>query len=490
MTKALSGFIALLGSWTDRPGPVYQRLAEAMRAAIERGEIPPGTRLPSERALADRLAVSRTTVVSAYQQLRSGQWVESRQGSGTRVRGSARGPLAARLREDPAGSFRRHPVYRSLVEGPGGTIEFLGAHLPAPEILNREALRIDPAALAEVLRGPGYLPMGLPALRQAIARHLTRSGMETSEEQVLVTHGAQQAIGLAGALFVERGDAVVVENPTYLGSIDIFTGLSARLVSVPVGGDAAWVARLKETVARAAPRLIYLMPTFQNPTGAVLPVAVRRALARLSRELQIPIVEDNTLADLSLGAPPPAPIASFDAEAPILTIGSLSKLFWGGLRIGWIRASEEILARITRLKIMADLGGSLIGQLVAVRLLAEAERVKAIRRREMRERLDRLTKLLSRHLPDWSWDSPAGGLSLWVRLPQGDANSFAQAALRHGVAVVPGSLASPDGGCTEHLRLPYVLDTEPMREGVERLARAWEAYVGMSRRRRHAGVLV
>jgi DNA-binding transcriptional MocR family regulator len=384
MTKALSGFIALLGSWTDRPGPVYQRLAEAMRAAIERGEIPPGTRLPSERALADRLAVSRTTVVSAYQQLRSGQWVESRQGSGTRVRGSARGPLAARLREDPAGSFRRHPVYRSLVEGPGGTIEFLGAHLPAPEILNREALRIDPAALAEVLRGPGYLPMGLPALRQAIARHLTRSGMETSEEQVLVTHGAQQAIGLAGALFVERGDAVVVENPTYLGSIDIFTGLSARLVSVPVGGDAAWVARLKETVARAAPRLIYLMPTFQNPTGAVLPVAVRRALARLSRELQIPIVEDNTLADLSLGAPPPAPIASFDAEAPILTIGSLSKLFWGGLRIGWIRASEEILARITRLKIMADLGGSLIGQLVAVRLLAEAERVKAIRRREMR----------------------------------------------------------------------------------------------------------
>jgi len=490
MTKAPSAFIALLGSWTDRPGPVYQRLAEAMRAAIERGEIPPGTRLPSERALADRLAVSRTTVVSAYQQLRSGQWVESRQGSGTRVRGSARGPLAARLREDPAGSFRRHPVYRSLVEGPGGTIEFLGAHLPAPEILNREALRIDPAALAEVLRGPGYLPMGLPALRQAIARHLTRSGMETSEEQVLVTHGAQQAIGLAGALFVERGDAVVVENPTYLGSIDIFTGLSARLVSVPVGGDAAWVARLKETVARAAPRLIYLMPTFQNPTGAVLPVAVRRALARLSRELQIPIVEDNTLADLSLGAPPPAPIASFDAEAPILTIGSLSKLFWGGLRIGWIRASEEILARITRLKIMADLGGSLIGQLVAVRLLAEAERVKAIRRREMRERLDRLTKLLSRHLPDWSWDSPAGGLSLWVRLPQGDANSFAQAALRHGVAVVPGSLASPDGGCTEHLRLPYVLDAEPMREGVERLARAWEAYVGMSRRRRHAGVLV
>lgn len=486
----LTAFVNVLGSWAEGPGPVYRRLALAIRTAIERGEIPPDSRLPSERRLAERLSVSRTTVVSAYQDLRAGQWIQSRQGSGTRVRSAPRGSIAMRVAEDPAGSFRRHPVYRSLVEGPSGTIEFLGAHLPAPEALHREALRIDQSALAELLRGPGYLPMGLPALRQAIARHLTRSGVETSEEEVLVTHGAQQAIGLAGSLFVERGDAVIVENPTYLGSIDIFSGLSARLVGLPVGGDSAWVARLKETVTRSSPRLIYVMPTFQNPTGAVLPAAGRRALARLSRELQIPVVEDNTLADLSLGEPPPAPIASFDREAPILTIGSLSKLFWGGLRIGWIRASEEILARITRLKIMADLGGSLIGQLVAVRLMGEADRVKAIRRREMRERLDRLTRLLSRNLPDWSWDPPAGGLSLWVRLPQGDANAFAQAALRHGVAVVPGSLASPDGGCTDRLRIPFVLEAEPMREGVERLSRAWESYVGSARHKRHAGVLV
>jgi DNA-binding transcriptional MocR family regulator len=217
----------------------------------------------------------------------------------------------------------------------------------------------------------------------------------------------------------------------------------------------------------------------------------RRAIARLSRELQLPIVEDNTLADLSLAGRPPAPIAAFDSAAPVLTVGSLSKLFWGGLRIGWIRASEEILLRMTRLKIMADLGGSLIGQLVAVRLLAEAERVRAMRRREMRERLDRLTRLLSRHLPDWTWVEPAGGLSLWVKLPRGDASTFAQVALRHGVAVVPGALASPGGGCADRLRLPYVLDAASMREGVERLARAWEAYAGgESRRRRAAGVLV
>src|SRR5262249_31926479 len=263
----------------------------------------------------------------------------------------------------------------------------------------------------------------------------------------------------------------------------------ARLATVPVGGDAAWIAKLKDTVSRSGPRLVYLMPTFQNPTGAVMPETCRRALARLSRELQLPILEDNTLAELSLGGETPALIAAFEPAAPVLTVGSLSKLFWGGLRIGWVRASEEILLRMTRLKIMADLGGSLIGQLVAVRLLAEAERVRTARRKEMRERLDHLTKLLAKHVPEWTWTPPAGGLSLWVKLPRGDANTFAQVALRHGVAVVPGTLASPNGGCEDRLRIPYVLDAGPMREGVERLARAWEAYAG-GEKRRTAGVLV
>lgn len=480
----------VLGRWSDGDGPIYRKLSRAIAAAIDRGDVEPGSRLPAERVLAAALAVSRTTVVSAYEALRGDERVVSRRGSGTRVRGSpSRGP-ALRLREDPSGSFRRHPVYRSLVEGPGDTIEFLGAHLPAPPLLPRELARVDEKALGELARGPGYLPMGLPALRRAIARHLTDWGVPTSEEQVLVTHGAQQAIGLAGALFLERGDTVVVEDPTYLGSIDIFTGLGARLESVPVGGDAAWLGRLRSVLARSAPRLVYLMPTFHNPTGAVIPEAIRRALARLSREMRVPILEDNTLADLSLSGRPPAPLAAFDSAAPILTVGSLSKLFWGGLRIGWIRGSEELLAQITRLKIMADLGGSLVGQLGAVRLLARADAVRQARRREMRERLDRLTELLSKHLPSWRWREPAGGLSLWVELPEGDANAFAQVALRHGVAVVPGTLASPSGGCSDRLRLPFVLDAGPMREGVDRLARAWAAYLGREPARRAAGVLV
>ena len=172
-----AALVGILGNWSKGEGPVYRRLARAVAAAIERGEIEPGTRLPAERVLAEALAVSRTTVVSAYEELRGQERVESRRGSGTRVRGSlSRGP-GLRLREDPSGSFRRHPVYRSLVEGPGDTIEFLGAHLPAPDAARaRDRPRRREGGPAELSRGPGYLPMGLPALRAAIARHLTGWG--------------------------------------------------------------------------------------------------------------------------------------------------------------------------------------------------------------------------------------------------------------------------------------------------------------------------
>ena len=149
--------------------------------------------------------------------------------------------------------------------------------------------------------------------------------------------------------------------------------------------------------------------------------------------------------------------------------------------MGWIRAAEPLLLRLTRRKIMADLGGSLLSQLAAVRLLGKAGEIRELRRRQVRERLDWLTKLLARHLPEWSWAPPAGGLSLWVRLPRGNADEFAQVALRHGVSIVPGSLASPDGSFSDHLRLPFVLDRDRMEEGIERLARAWSSYGAAAR---------
>jgi DNA-binding transcriptional MocR family regulator len=480
-------FAHLLGPWSLGEGPTYQRLAAAIRQAIERGDLASGARLPAERTLARALSLSRTTIVTALESLRADGWIESQQGSGSRVRG---GRVPGKPAEEAAPTFRRHPVYRGLIEGSGGTIEFLAAHLPAAGV-TPDLLSFDSEVVEGLLRGPGYVPMGLPELRRSVAVHLAKSGVATSPDQILITSGAQQAIALAAAALVSPGDRVVLENPTYLGAIDILTSRGARLVPVPVGREGVRIDALRDAARLQSPRLLYLMPTFQNPTGVLMPEKERRAAARLSQETGIPILEDNTLADLSLGVEPPAPLAAFAPQAPILTVGSLSKLFWGGFRIGWIRASEEMLARIARLKIIADLGGSLLSQLAAVKLLARADKVKQIRRRQVRERFERLTGLLSRHLPDWTWVPPSGGLSLWVKLPEGAASEFAQVALRHGVSVVPGPLASPDGGFNDHLRLPYVLGPEQMEEGVRRLARAWEVYAPSPRRSRASlGVLV
>ncbi len=471
-TAAETDFVNALGSWSQGSGPIYRSLANGIRSAVLRGDLAPGSRVPAERNLARLLAVSRTTVVSAYEILRQEGWLESRQGSGTSVRSAPR-------RSEPHGddhhSFRHHPVYRSLIEGSGGTIEFLGAHLSGSGAITEEIVSLK-EGVARLARDHGYLPAGLPELRQAIARRMAARGVPTQEDQLLVTSGAQQAIGLVASLMLQKGDAVVVESPTYLGAMDVFTNAGAHLVPLAVGERGVRPETLSDAISRVSPRLVYLVPTFHNPTGSVVPEAARREIARIADESRVPLVEDDTLADLTLGSEPPPPIAAFSRGGPIVTVGSLSKVLWGGLRIGWIRAPEPILARLTRLKILTDLGCSILSQLAAVELLSRIDTIRRARRREVRTKYGRMAKLLRSLLPSWSWMPPAGGLSLWVRLPQGDAAAFAQVALRHGVAVVPGSLASPDGSGADHLRLPFVHDADTMTEGMQRLARAWRAY--------------
>jgi DNA-binding transcriptional MocR family regulator len=250
------------------------------------------------------------------------------------------------------------------------------------------------------------------------------------------------------------------------------------------------VARLREVFAQR-PRLAYLIPTFHNPTGVVMPEAPRRALARLAEETGVPIVEDHALADLALGVEPPPPIAAFARDAPIVTIGSMSKLFWGGLRVGWLRAAERLIERLARFKAVADLGSSPLSQAVAARLLPQAERMKIRRHREVTRKLDGLTTALKAQLPEWSWRRPQGGLLLWARLPRGNANEFAQVALRHGVALVPGSVNSPSNGFADYVRLPFIHETERLETGVARLAEAWREYERAARERRsELGVIV
>jgi DNA-binding transcriptional MocR family regulator len=274
---------------------------------------------------------------------------------------------------------------------------------------------------------------------------------------------------------VARGETVVTEDPTYIGAIDVLTSAGARVLPAPGDADGLDLERLRALLA-LRPRLLYVVPTFHNPTGSLMTEGCRRAIARLAEELQVPVVEDNTLAELGFADGAPPPIAALAKSAPILTLGSLDKLFWTGLRVGYIRGPEAWITRLGRFKALSDLGSPLVSQAIATLLLDQVDAAVKARRREVGAKLALLTKLLDQHLPAWTWKKPAGGLLLWTRMPDGNAEELAQIAARHGVALVSGAANSPDHRFADCVRLPIVADAATMKEGIARLARAAAEY--------------
>jgi DNA-binding transcriptional MocR family regulator len=471
----VSDLTSALGDFPRGEGPLYQQLADAIAAAALRGDLLPGTRLPPERSLAQALKLSRTTVVQAYARLRETGTIESRHGSGTWVRRAGKIGWPSPQEHEVSSAFRRNVVFRSLIERSKGTISFVSAQLPPLPEVDQAIKDVARKGAAVLGNGEGYFPMGMPALRKAVAVHFAREGLPTREEEVLITNGAQQATSLVAGLLVGRGETVVTEDPTYIGAIDVFASAGARVLALPGAADSIDMDRLRVLLAMR-PRLLYLVPTFHNPTGTLMPEHTRREIARLCQELQVPVVEDNAVAGIAFGRRTPPPVAAFAPGAPILTIGSLSKLFWTGLRIGFVRGPEPWIARLGRFKALSDLGGPLLSQAVAVALLEHTAAAEKVRRQELGDRLKVLTELLREHLPGWTWKKPDGGLLLWAKMPEGNAEELAQIAQRHGVAIVAGSANSPDHRFADHVRLPIVADAATMREGVTRLARAAAEY--------------
>jgi DNA-binding transcriptional MocR family regulator len=267
----------------------------------------------------------------------------------------------------------------------------------------------------------------------------------------------------------------VTENPTYPGFIDALYRSGARPVGVPPGD----MARLADAVTVHRPALAYLMPTHQNPTGLVLPAAERHEIVALAeRHHDVTFVDDMTVAELPLapgadGGMQPPPLAALAPRLPnVVTVGSMSKTYWGGLRTGWVRAPEGIISRLAAAKSAADLGTAPVQQgLVAALVRDMHEEVIAYRARWARERYSAMAAALDTFLPDWAWTAPAGGLTVWARRP-GDADSggFAQAALRRGVAVVPGRLLSVSADRSPWVRLAFTLPPDDLVTAVKTLA--------------------
>jgi DNA-binding transcriptional MocR family regulator len=463
ISPSLDELVARLGRWSAGRGPLYLLLAARFRQLIHEGLLTPGVLLPPDRRLADALAVGRTTVVAAYETLRQEGCLVRRQGSGTRVASAALAP-GPHVRETS------NPLFLHLLETPDDVILMSCAAPvdPPPEL--REAYRTMTLPAGDL----GYHPAGLPALRQAIAERYGVRGLPTRPEQILVTTGAQQALSLVTRLLVAPGDGVLVEAPTYPGALDLFREAAAVVHPVAVGPDGADVAEAVSVMARHRPALAYVVPRFHNPTGSILPPLAGRRLVEAANDNGVPLVDDEVLTDLAFEPDTPSP--SLSSYGDVIAVGSLSKVVWGGLRIGWVRGTAPLIARLARLKAIHDLGSDVPAQWVATQLLGGLASIVQGRARMLRAGHNHLRAELARLLPSWSCPAAQGGQTLWVRLPYGDGVSFAQVALRHGVAVLPGATMDALGGSTRCLRLHFVLPPDVLSEAVVRLARAWAEF--------------
>jgi DNA-binding transcriptional MocR family regulator len=435
--------------------PYYAELARGLRGLVLDGSLPTRTRLPAERDLASALGVSRTTVTSAYDTLRSDGYAESRQGAGTWTALPGGVPPAARL---PFGTGR------ALLD--------LGHGAPSAPPAFDECLAAAVAALDAQARGPGYEPLGLRELREAVARRYTERGAPTLPEQIIVTSGAQHALYLVLLTFARPGDAVLVESPTYPHALDALRRAGVRLI--PAGVNAGWdVDLIGGAMRQVAARLAYLIPDFQNPTGRLMDDDRRAALAAAARSAGTHLVADESFAELAIDeVRMPRPMAAHDTDGRVISIGSAAKVFWGGMRIGWVRASQAIVARLAETREWVDLASPVLEQLVVTELFARLDSIVAERRAALRECRAALVEALRRECPGWEFTVPRGGLSLWARLPSTSSTALAAVAPRHGLHVVPGTAFGVDGVLDDRLRVPYVLPPDRLREAAVRLATA------------------
>ncbi|HZC26290.1 MAG TPA: PLP-dependent aminotransferase family protein [Actinopolymorphaceae bacterium] len=468
--------VDMLGSWHHR-GPSYRALAERVRVLILDGRLPPGTRLPSERSLAAALQSSRTTVAAAYTLLREAGFLASRRGSASRTQvppgGRATGGSAM-----AAGAFGSAIAPLSDGDGPpdGDDMLDLGAAaMPAPTAMV-EAVEAAVHSLPAHLGGHGYTTLGVPALRELLAERYTARGLPTSPDQLLVMGGTLQALALVLRAFVSPGDRVLVDHPTYPNALEAVRQVPARAVPVPLRPTDWDVPMLEATLRQAAPRLAYLVPDFHNPTGLLMSTAAReRVAAAVGRTRTLTIV-DETVAELALDVPPdqlPPPLAAYDRRERMLLIGSTSKTFWGGVGVGWLRAPRSLVPTLIAARVASDLGTSVLSQLTAAELLLRREPILLERREMLRSRRAALAAALGEHLPDWRFQLPPGGLSLWCELDIPVSSTLAAMAGQYGVRLAAGPKFGTDGAFERFVRLPYTLPEPALAAAVERLARVY-----------------
>lgn len=471
--------------------PLYVQIARGVRAMIVAGRLPTGSCLPPERSLARALGLSRDTVVAAYRELRADGLVDAHVGRGTTVAApqdhSAEGGHAPSLpwRQLFGDATRgvEDPILRDLLElSERPDVISLSLGLPAPDLLPMAAFGEVHEALLEKV-GPGLLlhspTEGLTPFRESLVELAAARGIACSLHEILVVSGSQQGLHLVSRVLLAPGDEVIVEEPTFFGALQVFRAAQARILGVPVDGDGMRTDVLETLLQRHRPKLIYSLPTFQNPSGTVMSLARRRRLLDLARRYQVPILEDDPYSELRYEGPAIPPLKALDSPAGghVIYLSSFSKVLFPGLRVGWMIGAPPLVRQVALAKQSVDLHTSTHGQWLLDGFLRAGHfrrHVEAVRE-AYRARRGAMEESLEAAMPSgFTWTRPQGGFYCWCRLPEGvSLTTLLVAAGRRQVSFLPGTVCFPGDGGRRFVRLNFTFPSPAdIREGVRRLADA------------------
>lgn len=469
--------------------PIFRQILTQLQDQILSGRLPEGFRLPPERRLAEALGVNRSTILAAYRELKADALVDAHVGRGTTV--------LARPQPMPSPGEVLPPPWRELLrEGVqtaqdpsirdllalterGDVISF-AVGLPAPELLPIDALHQIFRTLAGEVGGQLGLHCpteGHSPLRETIAHSMATRGILCTPAEVLIVSGSQQGLDLAARAFLDPGDTVVVEEPTFFGAVQAFRAAQARLVGVPTDDDGMRIDVLQTVIERHRPKLIYTLPTFQNPSGHVMSLQRRRQLLDLAYRHQIPILEDDPYSELRYDGEPMPSLKALDRHGYVLYLSTFSKILFPGLRLGYLVAPRPIARQFALIKQSVDLHSNGIGQWFLDRFLRDggmAPHLKKVRA-AYQERRDVMAEALApgRAL-GLTFRPPDGGIYQWCQLPAGvDRQRLLASAAERGVAFFPGASCFVGEPSAEFIRLNFSYPSiAQIRDGIPRLIEA------------------